>query len=141
MRWNYIVCTPPPLGDGGGGAEPFFRTFIQEGLRSNLDFGWELVLQVGVIFLRWDLKTSCIKNSEYKPQAKTKMIPIVISTISHFWSPTLTIYGSMYLYHYFAWYIQPPTYKYFLLQSANFFIPYLVASGWEYSKFFTDLLY
>ena len=70
---------------------------------------------VGVIFLRWDLKTSCIKNSEYKPQAKTKMIPIVISTISHFWSPTLTIYGSMYLYHYFAWYIQPPTYKYFLL--------------------------
>ena len=32
-----------------------------------------------------------MKNSEYKSQAeKKKMIPIVISTISQFWSPTLT---------------------------------------------------
>ena len=37
---------------------------------SNWDFGWELALQVGVIFFRWDLKTLCIKNSEYKSQAK-----------------------------------------------------------------------
>ena len=27
-----------------GGAEPFFRMFIQEGLKSNWDFGWELAL-------------------------------------------------------------------------------------------------
>ena len=52
------------------GAEPFFRRFIQEGLRSNWDFGWELALQVGVVFVRQDLKTPCIKNSEYKSQAK-----------------------------------------------------------------------
>ena len=62
---------PTPLGDGEG-AEPYFRTFIQEGLRSSLNFGWELVLQVGGIFFRWDSKTSCIKNSEYKSQAKKK---------------------------------------------------------------------
>ena len=134
----------PHLSDreGGRGAEPFFKTFIQERLRSNWDFGWELALQVGVIFfrwdlktpcikiseqksqakkndsdcnfynfsllvlfpnkfvvfpnkfvvvcIRWDLKTPCIKNSEYKSQAKKKMIPIVISTIFPFWSPTLT---------------------------------------------------
>ena len=40
-------------------------------------------------FFRWDLKTPSIKNNEYKFQAKKKMILIVISTISHFWSPTL----------------------------------------------------
>ena len=60
--------TPPPLGY----AEPFVRMFIQEGLTSIWDFGWELALQVGVIFFRWDLKTPCIKNSEYKSQAKKK---------------------------------------------------------------------
>ena len=37
----------------------------------------------------WDLKTLGIKNSEYESQAN-KMVPIVIFTISHFWSPTLT---------------------------------------------------
>ena len=58
--WNQIICiitqfTPHPLGDEG--VEPFFRTFTQERLRSNQGFGWELALQVGVIFFRWDLKT------------------------------------------------------------------------------------
>ena len=44
-------------------------------------------------FFRWELKTPCIKNSEYKSQAekKTKQkILMVNSTISHFWFPTLT---------------------------------------------------
>ena len=41
------------------------------------------------VFFKWDLKTPCVKNSEYKSQAK-ETIPIVISTISHFWFPTLT---------------------------------------------------
>ena len=45
----------------------------------------------GGIFFRRDVKTLCIKNSEYKSETK-KMIPIVISTISHFWSPTLTTF-------------------------------------------------
>ena len=40
-------------------------------------------------FFSWDFETPCIKNGEYKSQAK-KMILIVISRISHFWAPTLT---------------------------------------------------
>ena len=34
-------------------ADPFFRKFIQEGLRSNWDFGRKLALQVGVGFFFW----------------------------------------------------------------------------------------
>ena len=39
------------------------------------------------------------------------MIAIVISTVSHFWSPILTTWwqsGSLYLQPYFPWYILPP---------------------------------
>ena len=87
---------PPPFPEhphppSDGRIETFSRMFIQEGLRSNQDFGWELAIQVGVIFFRWDLKTLCVKNSEYESQAK-KMILIVLSTISHFWSPTFTYF-------------------------------------------------
>ena len=50
------------------------------------------------------------------------MILIVISTISHFWSPTLANFcGSLYLYPYFPWYILPLTHKYLFLWGANFF--------------------
>ena len=90
-----------------GTVEPFFRRFIQEGLRSDWDFGWELVLQVEVMFFRWDQKTPCVKNSEYESQT-SKMILTLISTIPHFWSPALTTYVSLYLYPYFPWYILPP---------------------------------
>ena len=61
--WMFTQFAPLPLGNGSGGggggggeegqgvgAEPFFRTFIQKGLKSNQDFGWELLLQVGVVF-------------------------------------------------------------------------------------------
>ena len=41
-------------------------------------------------FFQVGLETPCIKKSEYESQAKKKMILIVISTIPHFWSPTLT---------------------------------------------------
>ena len=61
---------PPGVTWGWGRVEPFFRTFIQKGLRSNWVFGWELALKVGVIFFRWDSKTTYMKNSEYKSQAK-----------------------------------------------------------------------
>ena len=61
LRYTNAEFVPPM-----GGAEPFLRTFIQEGLRSNRNFGWELALQV--IFFRWDLKTPYIKNSEYESQ-------------------------------------------------------------------------
>ena len=123
------------------GAEPFFRTFIQEGLRSNQDFGWELALQVGVIFFRWDLKTPCIKNSEYISYAKMKkMIPIVISTISHFWSPRLTNLWQSVFVSLFSMVYSPPYPKVFFLQGLIFFL-YLVARAWEYFKFLGDLLY
>ena len=93
IKTIYIVCTPhqPPfLGGEGGGSERFFRTFIQEGLRSDLDFGQKLALQVGVIVFRWDLNTPCIKlvNRHLKQKRKKKIL-IVVSTIFHFWSPTL----------------------------------------------------
>ena len=50
---------------------------------SNWDFVWELVLQVEMIFIRWDLKTCSIKSSEYKSQTK-KIISTVISTFLTF---------------------------------------------------------
>ena len=66
--------TPTPfLGDEG---QAIFRTFME--------------LLVGVIFFRQDLKTPYIKNSECDSQAKKKKkIPIVVSTISHFWFPAI----------------------------------------------------
>ena len=68
MEQEVIVHTTP----GWWGAEPFFRTFWYERLKSNWDFGWELALSVEVIFLWWGLKTPCMKSSEYKAQAKKK---------------------------------------------------------------------
>lgn len=39
-----VPIIPPALGDGEMGNEPFFRRFIQEGLRSNWDFWRKLTL-------------------------------------------------------------------------------------------------
>ena len=67
---------PPPPPSLVMRAKPFFRTFME--------------LLVGVIFFRQDLKTPYIKNSECDSQAKKKKkIPIVVSTISHFWFPAI----------------------------------------------------
>ena len=101
---------------------------MQEGLRSNWGFGWEFALQVVVIFFRWDLKTPCIKNSECESQAK-KMILIVISTISHFWSPKLRnfcilIFHGIYSSH---------TQIFFGRGQSMFWC--LVVRGWENFKF------
>ena len=52
-------------------------------LGENWHFRW------GWFFFKLELKISFTKNSECKSQAK-QMILIVISTISDFWSPTLT---------------------------------------------------
>ena len=116
---------------------------IQERIRSNQDFGWELARQMVVSFFRWDLKTPSIKSSEYISQAKKiKKIPIVMSTISHFWSPSLTILWQwvVYLYHYFPWYILPPPHKYFFCGELKFF-SHLVVRAWEYFKFLGGFLY
>ena len=56
---------PSPWVMQGGVLSHFSTVFIQEGLRLNQEFGWDLAVQVGVIFFRWDLKTPRIKNSEY----------------------------------------------------------------------------
>ena len=113
--------------------------FILEGPRSNWDFGWELALQVRVIFFRWDLKTPCIKNREYKSQAK-KVVLILISTISHFWSPNnfLVVFVSL-----FSMVDTPHYWQIFFGgggRGLNFFSR-LVARDWEDLKFLGDLLY
>ena len=60
---------PPPLDDGDG-----LRHFSEHLYRRDLGqigiFGWNWHFWWGVIFFRWDLKTPCIKNSDYKSQAK-----------------------------------------------------------------------
>ena len=80
----------------------------------------------GWCFFRWDLKTPCIKNSEYKSQPKTKKIPIVISAISHFRSPFIII---------------TPSYPQIIfLWRAKFFLS-VAPRAWEYFKFLGGLLY
>ena len=59
------------------------------------------------------MKTPCIKNSEYESQTK-KMIPIVISTISHFLSPTLTTFWQSVFVSFSPWFILPSTQIFFL---------------------------
>ena len=80
-----------------------------------------------MVFFRWDLKTGWIKNSEYESQTK-KVILIVIYTISHFWSPTLTTLFSIV-------YTALSTNKYFFCRGS-----YLLARNWENFKFLGDLI-
>ena len=80
-----------------------------------------------MIFFRWDLKTGWIKNSEYESQTK-KVILIVIYTISHFWSPTLTTLFSIV-------YTPLSTNKYFFCRGS-----YHLARNWENFKFLGDLI-
>ena len=63
-----------------------------------LDGDW--IFWWGWFFFRWDMETPFIENMNVKCRTK-KIIPIVISTISLFCSPTLTTFGSLYLYPYF----------------------------------------
>ena len=97
---------------------------------------------MGLIFFRWDLKTPCIKNSEYKSHAKKKKkIPIVISTISHFWSPTLTnLWYSVFVSLFSLVYTPPYPRIFFFCGGLIFFLSYLVARGWKYYRFLVDLL-
>ena len=50
------------------GLSNFSEGFIYKGFRSNRNFGW--VIDFGWIFFRGNLKTPCIKNSEYESQTK-----------------------------------------------------------------------
>ena len=130
VAMSIIVRTPHPWVIRE--VEPFFQKVYIGGTWSNWDFGWELAFQVVVIFFRWDLKTPCVKNSEYKSQTN-KMILTLICTISHIWSTTLTTFVSLYLYPYFPWYILPlPPTIFFSVGAKNFYVSCsqrLVAGG------------
>ena len=134
---QFAPLLPPNLGDKGG-LSHFSKCLYR---RLNQDFAWELALYVKVIFFRWDLKTQCIKNSEYEPQAKKKkkMIPILISTIFYFWSPTVTHFWQSVFAPLFSIIYTPPYLQIFFLQETNFVC--LVDKIWEDSKFLRDLLY
>ena len=114
------------------------KTFIWERLRSNQDFGWKLAFWV-VFFFRQDLKTPCIKNSEYKSQ-ENKMIPSLISTISYFWSPTLTNFLQSVFVSLFSIVYAPPYSQIIFLWGTSVFLC-LVARSWKDFKFLRELLY
>ena len=99
---------------------------------------------VGVIFFWRDLKTSCIKNSEYEFQTKKK------DSNCNFYNFSLLVpYRNIFLvvciciliFH--SMYIRPlPTShpQIFFIVGVNFFL-YFVARSWEKFKFLADLLY
>ena len=91
-------------------------------------------------YFRWDLKTPCMKDNEYKSEAK-KIILMVISTISQFWSPTLTnLWYSVFLSLFSMVCTLPLLANICSCGGLNIF-SYLVARGWEYFKFLRDLLH
>ena len=57
----------PPLSDGGGGGESGLSHLSKHLHRRDLG---QLEILGSKSFFRWDLKTLCIKNSEYESQAK-----------------------------------------------------------------------
>ena len=100
------------------------------------------IYQIGMIFFRWDLKTPCIKNSEYESYAK-RMILIVISKISHFSSPTLTNFWQSVFVSLFFMVYTLPSHKYFFFggrRGLNIFSCH-IAKVQENFNFLGDLLY
>ena len=106
--------------------------FGTSGLRSNWDFGWELAIQLGMIFFRWDFKTPCIKHSEYKSQAKKKK-----DLDCNFVHPNKFLVVSIFILIFHGLYSPIPTNIF--LQGANFLC--VVARGWEDFKFLGELMY
>ena len=68
-----------------------------------------------------------------------KVAVILISTISHFWSPTLTNFWWSVFASLFSMVYTPPTHKYFFCGRQNFFSR--LVANWEDFKFIEDLLY
>ena len=60
--------------------------FIQEGLRSNWNLNFELALQVGVIFFRWDLKTHYKKivNTNLEPKNNFDCFSLLVPYSNNF---------------------------------------------------------
>ena len=135
LRYTNAQFVPPM-----GVAEPFLRTFIQEGLRLNRNFGQELALQV-VIFFRWDLKTPYVKNSEHESQdLKQKNDSDCNFYNSSFFVPyhnnLLVVYICILIFHGIY---SPLTKKIFCRGRGTFLC--LVATSWEDFKFVGNLLY
>ena len=103
VEWGesiYSLHSLPHLADGGLSyfSERLYRRHLgQIGiLGGNCHFRW------GWFFFRWDLKTPCIKNSEYKSQVKKN------SSDWNFYNFSLLVpYTNkfLYLYPYFPWHI------------------------------------
>ena len=84
-------------GGGGGGLSLFLQHLYRRDFGVKSEFwvgigtlGGGNVFQVGLENSQYKKQyKNSIKNSEYNSQAKKKKILIAISTISHFWSPTI----------------------------------------------------
>ena len=80
-------------------------------------------------------------NTNLKPKENNKkIIPIVISTISHFWSPTLTNFWYSVFVSLFSM-VYTPSYPQICFFGGLIFFLCLVARDWEDFKFLEDLLY
>ena len=80
-----------------------------------------------------------LKQKKNKNKKNKKMIPIVISIISHFWPPTLTTSWYSVFVSLFSMAYTPHSQIFFLWGKKK--NSYLVARGWENFKFLGDLLY
>ena len=79
----------------------FKKVYIEGILTGHVHFRW------GWFFFRWDLKTPCIKKKN--TNLKQKMTLIVISTIYHFWSSTLTTFWYSVFASLFSMVYTPPS--------------------------------
>ena len=124
---SHSSLPPPPQVMGRGGGLSHFSKDLYRGTQVKLGFWLGIGTLGGVDFFRWELKTPCTKNSEYKSQAKRKTnkqkkkILIVNSTISHFWSPTLTNLQQSVFVSLFSIVYTPPYPQIFFLWGAKFF--------------------
>ena len=122
------------MGEGSLGhfSEPLYRRdFGQiEILGENWHFRW------GWFFFMWDLK---IHRIEDESQAK-KVIPIVISTTSHFWCTNKFLVECIFIL--ISMVYTPPNHHFlfFFGGGVKFFFSCLAARGWEDFKFLGDLL-
>ena len=135
LGWGVIVCiTPHLLGDGR--ADTFFRMYVYiGGTQKNLGFWVGIGTLSWVSFSQVRLEKSLYKkkvntNLEQKKRKKKK-IAIVSSTISHFWSCTLTNLGQSV----FVMVYNPPTHKYFFCGGSKFYFRILQPGDRNISNF------
>ena len=134
--FTQFAPSPPPstwVMKGRWGEGGLSRTSIQEGFRSNWDFGWELGLQVGVISFRWDSKTPYIKmvNRNLKQQNDSDCNFYNFSLLIPYPSEFLVVCICILIFH--GIYSPLPT-NIFFCGGLTFF-SCLAVKGWEDFKF------